>query len=145
MATRTRTRQRATTPQETPATPVPRLRVHQAHVPTGEYARPGFRYSLRLLLQTAQWARQHPDGLIEPYGLWPPQELTGRQWRAWFVGCLMQKITGAPRVPRRKDTPEWWQETVRTARALNTPRLAIHWLPPEWRARFAHRLSERGD
>ena len=28
------------------------------------------------------------------------------------------------------------------ARALNTPRLAIHWLPAEWRGRFSHRLSQ---
>lgn len=37
---------------------------------------------------------------------------------------------------------EWvWQaDTARAARALNTPRLVIHWLPAWLKTRFAHRL-----
>lgn len=41
----------------------------------------------------------------------------------------------------RKWDPNWQTETARAARALNTPRLAIHWLPPHLRERFASRLT----
>jgi hypothetical protein len=34
---------------------------------------------------------------------------------------------------------------ARAARDLNHPRLVIHWLPPELRERFGHRLATRED
>lgn len=40
----------------------------------------------------------------------------------------------------RKWDQMWQVETRRTAQNVNTPRLAIHWLPMEWRQRFEHRL-----
>jgi hypothetical protein len=35
----------------------------------------------------------------------------------------------------------WQTDAARAARDLNTPRLAIRWLPGEWRDRFRHRIS----
>ena len=40
----------------------------------------------------------------------------------------------------RKWGGQWQLETQRAARDLNTPRLALHYLPPWLRARYAHRL-----
>lgn len=42
----------------------------------------------------------------------------------------------------RKWSTDWYWQMWRTSRELNTPRLAIHWLPFELRERFAHRLSD---
>ncbi len=41
----------------------------------------------------------------------------------------------------RKWDPQWQIETYRAARDLNTPRLALHWLPAWLKARFAHRIA----
>lgn len=40
----------------------------------------------------------------------------------------------------RKWSDDYQVEISRAARALNTPRLAIHWLPPGLRERFQERL-----
>ena len=45
----------------------------------------------------------------------------------------------------RKWDSDWQRETLQAAIRLNTPRLAIHWLPPHLKARFAHRLSDPWD
>lgn len=45
----------------------------------------------------------------------------------------------------RKWSYEWQVETLRAARALNTPRLAIHWLPSWLKPRFSHRISTFND
>lgn len=42
----------------------------------------------------------------------------------------------------RKWADIWQTEAMRAARALNTPRLIIHWLPSDLKERFANRLSE---
>ena len=41
----------------------------------------------------------------------------------------------------RKWSNEWQIETQRAARALNTPRLVIHWLPKWLLGRFGHRIE----
>ena len=41
----------------------------------------------------------------------------------------------------RKWDHDWQRQAIQTANNLNTPRLAINWLPMEFRERFAHRLS----
>jgi hypothetical protein len=43
----------------------------------------------------------------------------------------------------RKWSPDWQRQMIQTAQRLNTPRLAIDWLPLEFRERFGHRLRER--
>lgn len=45
----------------------------------------------------------------------------------------------------RKWSYEWQVEACRAARDLNTPRLAIHWLPAWLKPRFAHRLTSYTD
>lgn len=45
----------------------------------------------------------------------------------------------------RKWRSEWQVETRRAAQALNTPRLAIHWLPQWLKGRFAGRIATYGD
>lgn len=42
----------------------------------------------------------------------------------------------------RKWDPNWQAEMRRAANDLNCPRLVIHWLPPDLRSRFAHRLAQ---
>jgi len=45
----------------------------------------------------------------------------------------------------RKWSPIWQADMARAARDLNHPRLRIHWLPSDLRARFGHRLATRED
>lgn len=45
----------------------------------------------------------------------------------------------------RKWAPIWQRDMARAARELNHPRLCIHWLPPDLRERFGHRLATRED
>ena len=41
----------------------------------------------------------------------------------------------------RKWDSTWQADMMRTGRDVNTPRLAVHWMPVEFRARVGHRLS----
>jgi hypothetical protein len=99
-------------------------------------------YSINTLRLAYAWARGNPDQRLT---LRRPgefdQDLTGAEWRTWFRACLDAKINRALSRRGRKEQPEWQAEMRRAARALNTPRLAIHWLPRELRARFAGRIS----
>ncbi len=72
---------------------------------------------------------------------WAPAK--GAQIVAEFRKGLAARINAkAPGYGQgRKWSEEWQVETLRAARALNTPRLAIHWLPQHLKARFAERLS----
>jgi hypothetical protein len=45
----------------------------------------------------------------------------------------------------RKWESDWRRHALQAALQLNAPRLAIHWLPPHLKARFAHRLSDPWD
>jgi hypothetical protein len=73
---------------------------------------------------------------------------TLRHFRRGLHDRINRRIDGfghtlRPVQPRgRKECYEWQVETRRAAQALNTPRLAIHWLPPWLRNRFAHKLSD---
>lgn len=40
----------------------------------------------------------------------------------------------------RKWDADWQRAALQTAGRVNTPRLIIDWLPPDFKARFAHRL-----
>lgn len=42
----------------------------------------------------------------------------------------------------RKWSYDWQREAMQTARAVNTPRLVVRWVPAEFRDRLAHRLYE---
>lgn len=42
----------------------------------------------------------------------------------------------------RKWSSEWYWDAWRTARAVNDPRLRVGWVPAEFRARLAERLSD---
>lgn len=42
----------------------------------------------------------------------------------------------------RKWSADWQRATIQAAHALNTPRLAIHWLPAHLKCRFEHRLAQ---
>lgn len=48
---------------------------------------------------------------------------------------------GDPRKTWRKWDGDWQRDMGHAARRLNTPRLAIHWLPAELRQRFADHIS----
>jgi len=45
----------------------------------------------------------------------------------------------------RKWSPIWQRDMARASRDLNHPRLVIHWLPMDLRARFGHRLRDPSD
>lgn len=45
----------------------------------------------------------------------------------------------------RKWDADWQNTMARAARDLNTPRLRIHWLPLDLRAKFGHLLAGRDD
>ena len=42
----------------------------------------------------------------------------------------------------RKWSDDWQRAALQTARAVNTPRLAVRWVPVDLRARLAHRISK---
>jgi len=102
------------------------------------------RYTIRQLVQVRDWYRAHPNGRVTIREIWPPETFTAAEWHAWFRRCLDRKINAAlPAHEGRKHDPQWQTEMSRAARALNTPRLAIHWLPPDLRSRFTHRLMSQ--
>lgn len=101
-------------------------------------------YTIPQLRTAMAWAKAHPNDTIRIH--WAPfgqQHFTGTAWRAWFQQCLMTKINRTlPQPGWRKLDSGWYWEMWRASRDLNTPRLAIHWLPTELRARFAARLAD---
>ena len=104
-----------------------------------------FQYTARQLLDAAMWAKTHPEQRVTIHIQdWFSTELTGAQWRQWFRNCLDRKINRATGHAGRKWETDWQTEMHRASRQLNTPRLALHWLPHELKERFAHRLAERG-
>lgn len=110
--------------------------------PTAVWSHPW--HSVASLLRIRQWFKDHPDGVLK-VTIWPPQEMTRSQWHEWFVRCLNHKINVKAGERWRNETTDQEIEECRAARELNTPRLAIHYLPPRLKARFAHRLRGRND
>lgn len=66
----------------------------------------------------AEILRQFHDGLMDRINCRVPGFGVGRKW-----------------------SPDWQAEAIRAGRDLNRPRLRIHWLPVDFRSRFAHRLA----
>lgn len=97
-------------------------------------------YTVRTLLTTHQWAREHPNGLI-PIDRF--ERLTGDEWLRWFRRKLDEKVSS--RIPQynigRKWDNNWQWDTRRIAEQVNTPRLIVRWAPKEFRARLQHRLT----
>ena len=85
----------------------------------------------------------------------PQQLIAGFSWFPTPAGEVLTEMRRglADRINRRdpahgrgrKWDPDWQTETWRASRALNTPRLVIHWLPPWLKARYAHRLFDPSD
>lgn len=92
------------------------------------------------LIKCYKLAKLHPDAEIIKCD-WCTT-FTGNEFIAWFRSRLHQKINrNLPKHNWRKLTDQWQIEAQRTARAINS-RFVIHWLPQEFRKRFAHRLNE---
>ena len=95
--------------------------------------------SIRNLLAIRTFFREHPDGSV-------PMDwctsYTKDEWNRFFLGCLNRKINRNEKPRGRKDSPDWEREMRRAADQINRPRLVIHWLPPDLRNRFAHRLPD---
>lgn len=78
-------------------------------------------------------------------------EVSGWDWFARPASEILDAISSGVHsrinrhLPWSTETRKWdwqWQaDMARAARDLNTPRLCIHWLPPELRARFANRIT----
>lgn len=102
-------------------------------------------YTVRQLIETHRAAKAWPQDAPFIRVDWCTV-LTAREWLAWFRERLLMKIQyngeGTTRSGWRKMQREWQVEMDRAARALNTPRLVIHWLPPDLKTRFAHRLYD---
>ena len=103
-------------------------------------------YTVAQLREALAFAKAHPDGTLRiAWAPWPGT-FTGTEWLRWFQHCLDRKINRAQPASRgRKDTQDWFMQQWRCSRELNTPRLVVHWLPPDLKARFAHRLRESRD
>ena len=96
--------------------------------------------SVRNLLLVKRFFEENPTGKI------PMDWCTSydrEEWSRFFMGCLNRKINRNEKPRGRKDCREWFTDMCRAADQLNRPRLVIHWLPMELRARFAHRIAER--
>jgi hypothetical protein len=101
-------------------------------------------YDSRQLGAVLTYCKQHPGEPLPrvPQQPWP-LDMTTDAWRRWFDGCLMTKINRTlPASRGRKDCSTWYWEQWRASRALNTPRLRIHWLPNDVKERFAQRLHD---
>ena len=82
----------------------------------------------------------------------PMEEVKGWSWWAVRADVILEGISYGvhDRINRllpwfnkgRKWEWNYQTETRRAARALNTPRLIIHWLPSWLRPRFEHRIRE---
>jgi hypothetical protein len=98
-------------------------------------------YTVKSLLATYQWANEHRDGII-PID-WCTK-LTGEEWLRWFRGRVQEKVSATiPGYGKGRKWDDMWQiEAQRTARAVNTPRLAVRWIPTEFRPRLSHRLMQ---
>lgn len=97
-------------------------------------------YTLPELLRTYRWAVAHPEGRIM---LGRIDSATGAEWLRWFRGQLDKKVSSRCwwyGVGRKWDW-QWQVEAQRTARAVNTPRLVVRWVPKEFRERLAHRIE----
>jgi hypothetical protein len=90
--------------------------------------------------------KKDPQGVIRIPQAWPPREFTADTWKVWFLDRLNQKINRNEPRRGRKDCPDWRSTAKYTARQVNTSRLIIDYLPPDFKARFAHRLRcNRGE
>ena len=117
--------------------------------------RPGRAYVIRL-----------PDGRVtevaEYVRCWrllktmdPAASVRGFNWFPQPAGDVLRELRASihDRINRhlpwsqdgRKWAPIWQRDMARAARDLNYPRLRIHWLPPELRERFGHRLARHDD
>lgn len=85
-----------------------------------------------LRLEPDTWLQTCPDGLGGTAG----DAL--RQLRAGMHDRINRHLPSYGK--GRKWRSDWQRETLQAAGKLNTPRLAIHWLPAHLRDRFAHRL-----
>lgn len=66
-----------------------------------------------------------------------------RQFREGLADRINRHIPGHGQ--GRKWDADYQRHMLQAAYALNTPRLAIHWLPNDLRTRFAHRLRRHDD
>jgi hypothetical protein len=69
-----------------------------------------------------------------------PAAVILRQFRTGLHARINRHVPGYGR--GRKWSTDWQREAWRTARAVNTPRLVVRWVPTEFRARLADRLSD---
>jgi hypothetical protein len=98
-------------------------------------------HTAHTLLGTLAWLAEDPETRkVRIKGVWPEQEYSYTEFRAWFRKRLDVKITG--HLPSwRKLDPDWQRQTSNLARDVNTPRLVVSWCPSEFRAKLAHRLT----
>ena len=100
-----------------------------------------FRYTISQLLDTYQFFKQNPDGIVNIHGLEFPKSFDAQNWRLWFRDCLHQRINRNIIPKGRKHDPDYQTEMRRAANLLNHPRLVIDYLPPDLKQRFKHRLQ----
>lgn len=99
-------------------------------------------YTAKTLIETYRWAKAHPAGIIP---IDRCERLTGDEWIAWFRKRLDEKTNRGLVGTGRKWDGIWYLEMERAARAVNTPRLRVTWVPLELRERLAHRIVNRDD
>lgn len=84
------------------------------------------------------------DAQVGGFGHFPePAAAVLRQLRRGMHDRINRHIPGYGR--GRKWQHDWQVEAKRAAIAVNTPRLVVHWVPPDLRARLAHRLTTETD
>lgn len=96
-------------------------------------------YTAKTIVACHGFCKTHPAGGVPIDRM---TVLTAEEWLRWFRERLDVKISSS--MPHFEQGRKWnldyqW-EIRRAARELNTPRLAIHWLPKDLKTRFAHRL-----
>ncbi len=70
------------------------------------------------------------------------RETVLREFRAGLADRINRHMPGYGR--GRKWSADWQRAALQCARAANTPRLIVRWVPPDLRARLAHRVMEEG-
>lgn len=101
-------------------------------------------YTAKGIVACHGFCRTHPAGGVP---IDRGTVLTAEEWLRWFRERLDVKISSHIKgfeIGRKWDL-DYQVEIRRAARALNTPRLVIDWLPADLKTRFAHRLRRNDD
>lgn len=103
----------------------------------------GRQVPLRAYVAAWRVVRKNPAESFKGFGHF---SMTGAEIRRELLAGMHDRINrhAAGHGLGRKWDGDWQRAAEQTARAVNTPRLIVRWIPTDLRARLAHRLTTEG-